>query len=73
MDVIKVEILEDGTVVTKTDKISEANHYSADELMDALQKEIGVLHSKTELKHSHVHGSAHVHHHNHMLRKKVTS
>ena len=41
MDTINVEILEDGTLSITTDKISEQNHMSADELIRDLEKVMG--------------------------------
>lgn len=40
-DDIKMEILEDGTVSITTTSISQANHISADELMEEITKAIG--------------------------------
>lgn len=33
MDIISLEILEDGTITVKTDEVSDGNHISADKLM----------------------------------------
>lgn len=37
MDMIKVVILEDGTISIKTSDISETNHYSADDLLNMIE------------------------------------
>jgi hypothetical protein len=37
MDTIDVEVLEDGTISIKTSEISEANHISADQLLDDIE------------------------------------
>lgn len=41
MDLMDVEILEDGTISVKTSDISEANHYSADELLEEIAELTG--------------------------------
>jgi len=41
MDKIEVEILEDGTASVKTEGISDVNHFSADELLEAISAELG--------------------------------
>ena len=41
MDKMDFEILEDGTISVKTTDISQANHLSADQLMDSLEEELG--------------------------------
>jgi hypothetical protein len=40
-DIIKWEILEDGTVSVTTDGVSGTNHFSADELLDQLGEALG--------------------------------
>ena len=41
MDVMKVEILDDGQVKVQTSDISAKNHMSADELLDAIEDYVG--------------------------------
>ena len=69
MNVIDIEILEDGTISAKTEKISESVHLSADTLMKELDKLMGGKvtivdnpdkHNKAHL-HAHQHGHAHAH------------
>lgn len=62
MDVIKYEILEDGTVSIETDAISGKNHYSADQLLKQLAELVG---GPVEIKHKHGHVGAHTHTHGH--------
>jgi hypothetical protein len=47
MDEIQVEILEDGTVSVKTDKISDAAHFSADQLLEDIADMVGGETKKT--------------------------
>jgi|WetSurSiteA1Bulk_404760.scaffolds.fasta_scaffold127638_2 hypothetical protein len=64
-DIIKIEILEDGVISITTDKISSANHMSADELLNEITKLAGGerhTHDRTDVHHDHVH----VHDHNHI-------
>ncbi len=65
MDGIKVTILQDGTIKVETDPISQANHLSAEQLLDAISRLSGGEVTTTR-KHSHarVHG-AHTHEHGH--------
>ncbi len=41
MDIMDIEILEDGTLAIKTDSISEANHLSADEFIADVVEAVG--------------------------------
>lgn len=63
MDIIQYEILEDGTVSIKTDKISKVNHFSADELLNDLEMELGGKRTTDSVKNkkAHVHNKKHVH------------
>lgn len=47
MDKIDFEILKDGTVSIKTSDISQANHLSADAIMDQIEGDLGKV-IKTE-------------------------
>lgn len=47
MDQINVEILEDGTVSVSTEAISEAAHFSADQLLDEIANMVGGPTKKT--------------------------
>jgi hypothetical protein len=64
-DVIKWEILEDGTLSIETDGISGVNHYSADEFIADVSESLGgkvTVEKKKDAK-AHVHHGtkAHVH------------
>lgn len=69
MDIINLEILEDGTVTLKTSEISDGNHISADALMAMVDKLMGgkvsiVEDPEAKAKnhaHQHRHGLAHAH------------
>jgi len=62
-DQIMIEILEDGTISYRTDKISGVNHASADEFLAELEKALGgkIVRRQTPHKHQHQHerGKAH--------------
>lgn len=71
-DSIPFEILEDGTISIKTDRISGTNHMSADDLLADLAKVMGGEHTskqredvKVPLRHHH-HGHEHGHEHGHL-------
>lgn len=57
-DIIQFEILEDGTIKTTTDPISAANHYSADELLKAIDRAAG---GEVTITKRHKHAHAHIH------------
>ena len=69
MNIINMEILEDGTITVKTTEISTANHMSADNLIADLEKLIGgsvTAKSNPDAdakvhKHMHKHNVAHNH------------
>jgi len=63
-DKINIEILEDGTISINTDKISQANHVSADKLLAEIQKLAG---GKTDIKKKA--GHARLHEHNGIFHK----
>ena len=69
MDVIKYNILADGTVTIETDAISGENHLSADEMLAQLGNMLGgaveIKHKKSVL-HQHDHSHAHGHEHHHL-------
>lgn len=62
MDIIKFEILEDGTISIQTDDLSGPNHVSADQLLKAIANLAGgqVVKKKRWDKHQHVHRHGHV-------------
>ena len=62
-DMFEVIILEDGTIKTTTDRISQANHSAADGFFSVLKKLCGGLQErKNRGKLGHVHnGVSHVH------------
>ena len=68
-DSIPWEILEDGTISIKTDRISGTNHVSADELLAGLAEVMGgdykVEKRKDVKMHAHAHGG-HTHAHGHL-------
>jgi len=51
MDVMKVEILDDGTVSIQSKEISEKNHMSADELLDSIEDMVGGQRQTTPVEH----------------------
>lgn len=71
MDIINLEILEDGTITVKTTDISDGNHMNADALMALVDTLMGGhvdVKDNTEAlakahAHAHKHGLAHSHHH----------
>ncbi len=57
-DTIQIEILPDGTIKCTTDKISAANHLSADKFMDFLARLMGgetTITRRTKSVHVHAH------------------
>jgi hypothetical protein len=64
-DIIKVEILEDGTVKTTTDPISGPNHQSAESFMRSMTTFLGGLMSRTKRN-----PAAKQHHHHHVENKQ---
>ncbi len=65
MDGIKITILQDGTIKVETDPIYQANHLSAEQLLDAISRLSGGEVTKTKKQsHAHMHG-AHTHEHGH--------
>ena len=62
-DVMDIEILDDGTVKITTDKVSGANHRTAEAFLAELARSLG---GKTEVRHKHgAHGHLHQHSHGH--------
>ena len=51
MDIINFEILGDGTVKFKTSNISQTNHKSADDLMEAIEEDLGKVIKKEKVPH----------------------
>lgn len=58
-DVLTFTILDDGTVRTETDKVSGANHASADALLKGIQTLLG---GATDVKRKVAHAHVHAHH-----------
>ena len=56
-DTITITILDDGTLKTETDKVSNANHRSADSFLKATAADLGGKTTK-KAKHGH-HGHTH--------------
>jgi len=52
MDIINIEILEDGVISVKTTDISQVNHISADNLLEMLEEELGTLKEKKPIEHA---------------------
>jgi hypothetical protein len=71
-DSIPFEILEDGTISIKTDRISGTNHLSADELLEGLAELVGGEHTSKQRDdvvvpaHHHHHAHGHEHGHTHL-------
>lgn len=65
-DIIKIEVLEDGTISVTTDKISGTNHVSAEEFLNEVEKLAGGTREtqkrKSKFAHVHSHGGV-VHSH----------
>ncbi len=59
MDVINIEILEDGTVKVLTDQISAANHRNADEALQMLRGLLGGESTSEPRRQGHGHSHAH--------------
>lgn len=55
MDKINIEILEDGQLKITTDAISAANHCSADELLEQIEKLMGGERNTKKTRHGHSH------------------
>lgn len=63
-DVIKIEILDDGTIKMETDKVSMPNHAGAEALVREVIKGAGGAMEKTrKSSHGHYHGTEY-HEHN---------
>lgn len=64
MDIIKVNILEDGTIRSETDPISGPNHQSAEEFLKTVHHLTGGAgrRIKKESTHSHNHQHNHLDH-----------
>ncbi len=59
-DVLKIEILDDGTIKVTTDEISAANHASADKFVTFLARLAGGATTVTKrTKHAHTHAHEH--------------
>ena len=63
MDIIDIEILEDGTIKFTTDKVSQANHKSADEFLKFVEEHTTTR--KTTPRESKKHHHSHKHSHKH--------
>lgn len=63
MDEIKIEILPDGTLKVETDKVSMANHTTAEKLIDDLVEDMGGEVERERKKHHHDHNHGHNHSH----------
>lgn len=59
-DVIKIEILADGTIKTTTDPVSKANHDSAESFLSGITRLAGGTMTRTART-----DKKHVHHHSH--------
>ena len=64
-DVIHVEVLQDGTIKTETDSVSEANHSNAEDFLKEMFRLAGGA-SELEFKRPiSVEENSHGHHHHH--------
>lgn len=54
-DIINIEILEDGRIKITTDKIGQANHTCADNLLEEIARLMGgeVIRAKRSMAHTH--------------------
>ena len=71
-DVIEIEILEDGTIKTSTDRVSMANHQNAEGFLRSMStlaggmwKQVRKIGARLAHGHSHEHGHEHGHTHSH--------
>ena len=62
-DTLDIIILEDGTIKVETDKVSNANHISADNLLKYLSELAGGKTTRTRRPHSHTHTHKHSNEH----------
>ena len=60
-DTMRIDILEDGTVKVTTDKVSDVNHLSADELLKLMDQLLGGEVTKEKSPHAHTHAHQHDH------------
>lgn len=65
MDILNIEILEDGGYKIETDKVSMANHTNAEGLIRNLVKDMGGQANVQKRKEGHVHHHHHDHVHDH--------
>jgi hypothetical protein len=65
MDIIGLEILEDGTITVRTSEISSGNHMSADDLMRQIDEMMGGRMAIAPNEDAKRKAHAHVHKHNH--------
>ena len=66
-DMIRFEVLEDGTLKFTTDEIGPANHASADELLEQLEDAMGG--SVTVKKRPRLEGHVQTHQHGHVHQR----
>jgi hypothetical protein len=64
-DRMNIRILEDGTLVIETDKISGPNHINAEKALDFLSKEMGGKTVRERRPNRHVHEHTHDTEHEH--------
>jgi hypothetical protein len=64
-DVIKVEVLKDGTVRSTTGVVSDANHSTAEEFFQVLAQRLGGESTRTPIEDSEHHHHQHEHGHEH--------
>jgi hypothetical protein len=65
MDIMEIEILEDGAIKVLTGKISGGNHLNAEHLIQAVKEDMGgKLDRKSRGKETHYHHD-HTHEHRH--------
>lgn len=62
-DELKIEILKDGTIKVETDEVGQANHLSADKLVQAMARMAG---GETTVQRK---GKGHVHQHGGVFHK----
>lgn len=60
-DKMNIEILEDGTISVKTDKVSGTNHKSADEFMSDIEKLAGGTRETQKKRQTNVHATSKIH------------
>ncbi len=60
-DVVKITILEDGTIKTQTGDVGQANHQNATQFLNEMARLCGGESKQAPVPHTHAHSHAHDH------------